>query len=101
MINDIFDSMNDQFQSGALDGQLVFYFSIDDTKKTITLDTDSCTIEDGKTVEDADCVCKTNSDFFLKVWNDGYKPGLGDFLSGKIKSNNPEALKKFLSAFGK
>ena len=101
MINDIFNSMNDQFKSGTLDSQQVFYFSVDDTKKTVTISADSCTVEDGKTVENADCVCKTSADFLEKVWNDGYKPGLGDFLSGKIKSNQPEKLKTFLAAFGK
>jgi len=52
-------------------------------------------------VESAQCVCKTSPEFFLKIWDEGYRPGLKDFLSGTIKSNNPNELKTFLAAFGK
>ena len=62
---------------------------------------DSCTVEEGRTVTEADCVCKTSKDFFLKIWNDGYRPGMKDFFSGTIKSNNPNALRSFLISFGK
>ncbi len=70
-------------------------------KKTVVLTPEACRVEDGKTIEEVDCVCKTSSDFFLKIWNEGYRPGMGDFMSGKIKSNNPLTLKDFLAAFGK
>lgn len=99
MINDIFAEMPEKYQTGKVDTKTVYYFSIDDTKKTLTLEPDRCTVEDGKAVDNADCVCKTSEEFFLKVWNEGYTPGLGDFLSGKIKSNNPDALKTFIGAF--
>lgn len=99
MIDEIFAGMPEKYQAGKVDSKLVFYFSIDDNKKTLTMEPDCCTVEEGKTVENADCVCKTSADFFMKVWDEGYTPGLGDFLSGKIKSNNPDALKKFIGAF--
>ena len=85
----------------AVKAQASYYFSLDDVKKTVLLSPDKCTVEDGKTVDNADCVCKTSADFFMKIWQDGYRPGLKDFMSGTIKSNNPNELKKFLAAFGK
>ena len=101
MIETIFSGLEDSYSSGVIDEVTSFYFSIDDIKKTVVLTPDACRVEDGKTIEEVDCVCKTGSDFFLKIWNDGYRPGMGDFMSGKIKSNNPLTLKDFLAAFGK
>ncbi len=37
----------------------------------------------------------------MSIWNEGYRPGMADFLSGKIKTNDPTALQLFLRAFGK
>ncbi len=101
MIETIFSGLKDSYSSGVIDTETSFYFSIDDIKKTVVLTPDDCRVENGKTIEEVDCVCKTGSDFFLKIWNDGYRPGMGDFMSGKIKSNNPLTLKDFLAAFGK
>jgi len=101
MINSIFNQMASSFQAGSIDKSVSYYFTIDDSKKTVYLDPQSCRIEEGKTTETADCVCKTSAEFFAQIWNDGYRPGLKDFLAGAIKSNKPEALKTFLVAFGK
>ena len=101
MIETIFSGLEDSYSSGVIDEVTSFYFSIDDIKKTVVLTPDACRVENGKTIEEVDCVCKTGSEFFLKIWNDGYRPGMGDFMSGKIKSNNPLTLKDFLAAFGK
>lgn len=101
MLNDIFTSMPSLFVAEVVPKEVTYYMSIDDVKKTIIIDSKSCRVEDGKTIENADCVCKTTEEFFLKIWNDGYMPGMGDFLSGKIKSNNPAALKNLMKIFGK
>jgi len=101
MIETIFAGLENSYSSGVIDEETSFYFSIDDIKKTVVLTPDACRVENGKTIEAVDCVCKTSSEFFLKIWNDGYRPGMGDFMSGKIKSNNPLTLKDFLAAFGK
>lgn len=89
------------FVSGAIDKETTYYFSLGGFKKTVRLSPGNCVVEDGRTVENADCVCKTDEAFFLSIWEDGYRPGMGDFMSGKIKSNNPSALQLFLQAFGK
>ena len=55
--------------------------------------------QDGKTVENADCFVKTSTELFLKMYNGEHYPGVGDFMSGRIKSNNPYAMKTFIEVF--
>lgn len=101
MIDSIFNQLEQSFKPGVLDKPLSYYFSIDDLKKTVFLDPQHCRVEIGKTTEAADCVCKTSAEFFMRIWEQNYRPGIKDFLSGSIRSNNPEALKTFLVVFGK
>lgn len=101
MVEDIFASLNGSFVEGAVGKPITFYFSLGDTKKTVTLTPESCEVSDGKVVADADCVCKTSPEFFVKIWDEDYRPGMKDFFSGTIKSNNPNALQDFLRGFGK
>ncbi len=101
MVENIFNGLQESYVSGVIEKETSFYFSIEDTKKTVVLTPESCRVEDGKTIEEVDCVCKTEGSFFLKIWDEGYRPGMSDFMTGKIKSNNPLTLKDFLAAFGK
>lgn len=101
MLEQIFTDLPKQFVPGSVSDRTSYYFSIDETKKTVQLSPDGFIVEDGRTIEQATCVCKTSSEFFLKIWNQDYRPGMKDFLSGAIKSNNPGALQTFLSACGK
>lgn len=101
MIDTIFASLTDCFVAGIVDKPTSYYFSLGEHKKTVRLTADSCLVEDGRTVDEADCVCKTAPEFFVRIWQDGHRPGMADFLSGIIKSNNPTALQTFLTAFGK
>ena len=101
MQEDIFRKLQENYKKGVFTVPTTFCFTIDDIKKTLTLDAESCTIEDGVMVADADCVCKTSAAMFSKIWNDGYRPGLMDFMSGAIKSNAPQLLPQLLSAFSK
>ena len=96
----IFEGLCERFQKGKLDKAMTFYFSLDDEKWTVTLTPDSCSAKAGKT-EDADCFFKASKQMFLDVWNGDHVPGAGDFLTGKIKSNNPMLLKDFIAAFTK
>ncbi|MBN1957665.1 MAG: hypothetical protein JXQ81_11420 [Desulfuromonadales bacterium] len=101
MLDKIFNTLPQNYSAGSISTPLSIYFSIDEVKKTVFLDPQQCRVEEGKTLDNADCVCKTSEAFFLKVWNEGYEPGMKDFLSGAIKSNNPAILKSFLTACGK
>lgn len=101
MVDNVFTELPDIYNPAAVSSAVSYYFSLGDVKKTVKLTPESCVVEDGKTLENADCVCKTSEEFFLKIWDEGYRPGLKDFMSGTIKSNNPDKLKTFLTAFGK
>lgn len=101
MIDEIFAEMATRYKKGEFKEKTVFYFTLDDVKKTLTFDLESCTIENGKTVENADCFCKTSQEFFLKIVQNGYQPGMKDFMSGQIKSNAPFLLQQFMGAFTK
>jgi putative sterol carrier protein len=101
MLEEIFNRLPEAFVPGAVDAPVSFYFTLGETKRTVHVSPDACKVETGKTVDNADCVCKTSPEFFLRIWQDDYRPGMKDFLSGTIKSNNPGALQTFLRCFGK
>ena len=101
MQEDIFRALQESYQKGVFSVPTTYYFSIDDIKKTVTLDEAGCKVEDGKTVDEADCVCKTSAEMFNRIWNEGYRPGIMDFMGGAIKSNAPQLLQQLLKAFGK
>jgi hypothetical protein len=101
MLEQIFAQLPKLFITDSVKTPISYYFSLDDVKKTVLLTPDGCTVTDGRTVVEADCVCKTSRDFFLKIWDAGYRPGIKDFFAGTIKSNNPDALRTFLISFGK
>lgn len=99
-IPDVFEAMKKTYKKGAIAEDRTYYFSLDDYKYTVTFAKDKIKVEEGKTVDEADCVLKTSADMFAKMW-DGYKPGMMDFMSGKIKTNNPTFLQDFAGAFEK
>jgi putative sterol carrier protein len=95
----LFNSLPKKYKTGSVKAARTFYFSLDEEKWTVTLEPQACKVENGKTVEKADVVLKTSAELFLKMWNGEYTPGMGDFLAGRIKSNDPQALKTFIAAF--
>lgn len=101
MQEDIFTTLAKSYRKGVFTVPTTFYFSIDNINKTVTLDAESCLVEEGKTVEDADCVCKTSAAMFNRIWNEGYRPGIMDLMSGAVTSNAPQLLPQLLVAFGK
>ena len=101
MQEEILGALPGMYRKGIFSMPTTFYFSIGDVRKTLTLDGKGCMVEDGKTVEKADCVCKTSEEMFTRIWSGGYRPGIMDFMSGAIKSNAPQLLQRFLQAFGK
>ena len=97
-VPEIFDSMTKIYKKGSIQEDRTYYFSLDDYKYTVKFEKDKIKVEEGKTVDEADCVLKTSPEMFVKVW-EGYKPSMMDFMSGKIKSNNPTMLQDFAGAF--
>jgi hypothetical protein len=101
MVEAIIADMETLFRKGVFTQRTTFYFSVDETRITVTLDADSYSVARGKTGEPADCSCKTGAQMFGQIWNEGYRPGIMDFLSGAIKCDAPLMLPQFLRAFGK
>ena len=98
-ITEIFESLPGRYQKNTGTKSRTYYFSLgDDEKWTVSFDGDGCEVKPGKT-EDADCFFKASGEMFLDVWNGRHTPSATDFLTGKIKSNNPMLLKDFVAAF--
>ena len=98
-IEEIFTGMKAAYKAGSYKEQKSFYFSLGDDKWTVTVGPRSCRVDAGKTVDEADCVLKTSPELFIKMWNGDYTPGMGDFMTGRVKSNDPYALKPFMESF--
>ena len=101
MVEEIIAEMAALFRKGVFSEKTSFYFSVDDIRMTVIIDAESYAVERGKTIEHADCSCKTGAEMFGQIWNDGYRPGIMDFLGGAIKCDAPLMLPQFLRAFGK
>ena len=101
MIEAIIAEMESLFRKGVFSQRTSFYFSVDDTPITVTIDSDSYDVERCKAAGPIDCSCKTDSQMFGRIWNEGYRPGIMDFLGGAIKCDAPLMLPQFLKAFGK
>ena len=100
-IEKIFKDLPKRFVGENIKKPTTFYFSLDDDEKwTVALAPGKCTVTPEKT-DNADCFFKASKQMFLDVWNGKYTPGVMDFMTGKIKSNNPTMLKDFVAAFQK
>ena len=101
-VAEVFEALPEMFQKGTVTTPRTIYYSLDEDEKwTVAIAKDKCTVTPGKPEKDADCFFKASKKMFLDVWNGKYKPGPMDFMSGKIKSNNPMLLKDFIAAFRK
>jgi putative sterol carrier protein len=97
----IFKGLPKRFNRKNVKSERSYYFSLgDDEKWTVHVLKTRCTVKKGNTGE-ADCFFKGTPELFLDVWNGKHKLGPADFLSGRVKSNNPLLLKDFVAAFQK
>ncbi len=97
-IPQIFEAMPDRYQPGKVTEDKIYYFSLGDDKFTVTVSPDKCVVEKGKTGE-ADVVLKTTPKLFEKMVIHGKMPGPIDIARGKIKTNDPGALKDLKDYF--
>ena len=98
----LFEYLNGRFAENQVDSPVSFYFSLgnwDSHKWTITIDPDACQIENCKPDGRADCVIKTSPEMFRKIVEEQYVPSMDEFVSGDIKTNDPDLLMRFQSAF--
>jgi len=95
----VFKDLPKRFNKAGVKTARTYYFSLgDDEKWTVHIGKDKCTVEEGKN-EDADCFFKASPALFLDVWSGKHQLGATDFLTGRVKSNNPMLLKEFVAAF--
>ena len=98
-VQQIFQEMPSRYVAGQLSATRTFYFSIDDIKKTVTVTPTACTVEDGKTVAQADVVLKTTAKLFERVVIEGKTPGPIDIARGRFKTNDPAGLQQLKTLF--
>lgn len=101
-VAEILDSLKPRFKPGAVAQNTTYYLSLGDAtdeKWTVLLSPTSCSVSVGKP-EHADCVLKTSAELFGRLVAGTWKPGLMDFMSGKIKTSDVEKLQLLQRAFG-
>ncbi|MFB6264312.1 MAG: AMP-binding protein [Bradymonadaceae bacterium] len=99
----LFEQLDEQFDPEESKDDVSYYFSlgdVDDHKWSIRVDEGSCRVAQGKPENGlADCVVKTSPDMFRKIVEEGYVPGVEEFMSGDIKTNDPDLLRDFRELF--
>jgi long-chain acyl-CoA synthetase len=104
MLKDLFRGLEARFQPNQVDESISYYFSLgtDDTGKwSLVVDPERCLIQPGKPVGgQADCVVKTSPEMFNKMISESYVPTMDEFMSGKIRTNDPNLLMMFQNVFG-
>lgn len=99
----IFNGLHKRFKLNQIKEDTTFYFSLGEEtgeKWTVTVGPARCEIKEGKQIDQADCFMKTSAYLFIKIMEGTYQPGITDFMSGKVKSNDPTKLKLLLKVFG-
>lgn len=99
IVEGITGEMDGLFCKGVFTDRTVFHFTLGEASIIVAISAERFTLEGdaGK----VDCSCRTSAEMFRKIWYDGYRPGIMDFLGGAINSNAPLLLPQFLRAFGK
>ncbi len=99
----LFEELETKFQPGSVSKPTSFYFTLgndEHAKWTVVMDAQRCSIRPGKPEGGtADCVLKTSPDIFRKIVREAYTPGVAEFMSGAVKSNDVELLMTFQKAF--
>ncbi|MGM0558304.1 MAG: 1-acyl-sn-glycerol-3-phosphate acyltransferase, partial [Myxococcota bacterium] len=98
----LFSELNERFEKSNVSDKMSFYFSlgnVDSHKWTVIVDSERCEIQAGKPSGRADCVIKTSPKMFKRIVKDSYVPSMDEFMSGEIKTNDPQLLAQFQNIF--
>jgi len=99
----LFEELEEKFLPGAVDKPVSFYFTLGNdelSKWTLRIDPARCEVKLGKPDGGtADCVLKTTPEIFTRIVREAYVPGVAEFLSGAVKSNDVGLLQTFQKAF--
>jgi long-chain acyl-CoA synthetase len=96
------ESLKQRFKPGAVDKAVTYYLSLGDgpgEKWTVKLTPTGVELAPGKP-DNADCVLKTSAELFQRLVAGEWRPGVMDFMTGKIKTSDIERLKLLQKAFG-
>jgi putative sterol carrier protein len=100
-IEKVFKGLPKRFNKANVKAERTYYFSLSDEEKwTVHVTKEKCEVRKGHN-DGADCFFKGSTGMFLDVWNGKHQLGPADFLTGRVKSNNPVLLKDFVAAFKK
>ena len=99
----LFDELPRRFVAGRVENPVSFYFTLGaepEAKWTVQVDAKECRVVMGKSEGGtADCVLKTSAELFTRIVREGYEPGVAEFMSGQVKSNDVSLLQTFTRAF--
>jgi long-chain acyl-CoA synthetase len=99
----LFDELGRRFIPGSVEQPVSFYFTLGtepEAKWTVRVGPTECEVIAGKPDgAAADCVLKTSAEIFTRIVREGYQPGVPEFVSGAIKSNDVALLQTFQQAF--
>lgn len=100
---ELMQQLRQAFVPKSTERSISFYISLGDgpqDKWNITVDQSACSIEVGKPPGGkADCVLKTSPMIFERIVRESYTPSFAEFMSGKVKTNDPGLLKVFKKVF--
>jgi putative sterol carrier protein len=95
----VFGALGQRFNKANVDVERSYHFSLGAGEEwTVHLTKEKCEVRKGENRE-ADCHFEGPAELFLDVWNGRHQLGPMDFLTGKVRSNNPMLLKDFARAF--
>jgi hypothetical protein len=98
-IPELFSMMPDRYRTGVLGAPRSYYFSVGPYKYTAVLKPDGAEVSEGNSIGKADVVLKTTEELFARMVIHGKMPGALDIARGRIKTNNPAALKQLRDLF--
>lgn len=98
-VREIFESMPRRYLPQPGTPSRSYYFSVGDEKWTVVMHPDRCEVAPGKTIDSADVVLKCDPKLFVAMVLEGKTPGPIDIARGKIKTNDPSALKALKERF--
>jgi hypothetical protein len=98
-IGEIFQGLCRRFNPANVRAERSYHFALgEDEQWTVRITRQKCSVLQGSN-EQADVFFKGPAELFLDVWNGRHQLGPMDFLTGRVKSNDPFALKDFVAAF--
>jgi putative sterol carrier protein len=96
------EGLKKRFRPGAVDKTITYYLSLGEgpgDKWTVKIGPSAVELAPGKP-DNADCVLKTSAALFQRMVTGDWRPGVMDFMTGKIKTSDIERLKLLQAAFG-